>query len=180
MMLAKLINQKPYEKIEYMLHRSGITFLPTFFIFILLMAVPFVLYYLIFLRLFPDLLQNIKIYPIAVLSASIYYLSIFLFIFGEFVDFYLDSWVVTNDRILDIEQLGLFANTVSELDLYRIQDVTVDVKGFFPTIFRYGNVIIKTASGNSHVVFRNVPRPNEVGRTLIGLAETDRKFHLTQ
>ena len=37
-------------------------------------------------------------------------------------------WIITNDRILDIEQHGLFARTVSELRLHRVQDVTAEIK----------------------------------------------------
>lgn len=176
MILSHIIRQKSYEKIEYYLHRAGITFIPTLLMFLVLLAMPVALYFLL-QNIFPLWLTDPKIFPLLVLGASIFYLGIYLFIYAQFVDFYLDSWVVTNDRIIDIDQLGLFAKTVSEMDLYRIQDVTVDVKGFFHTIFNYGNVIIKTASGNAHIIFYNVPNPTEIGRTLIELAEHDRKYH---
>ncbi len=176
MILRNLIHQKPYEKIEYFLHRHPITFLPKLVLFLLIMAMPVGVYFLIN-NLYPGIFLEPIILSLSVLGASIFYLGIYLFIYAQFVEFYLDSWVVTNDRIIDINQLGLFAKSVSEMDLYRIQDVTVDVKGFFRTILNYGNVIIKTASGNSHLIFFNVPNPNEIGQALIQLAEHDRKFH---
>lgn len=176
MLLGHIIRQKSYEKIEYYLHRSGVTFLPTFVLFLILMALPVGLYFLL-QNLFPAWFIDPKILPLLILGGSTYYLGIYLFGYAQFIDFYLDSWVVTNDRIVDIDQLGLFAKTVSEMDLYRIQDVTVDIKGFFHTVFNFGNVLIKTASGNAHIIFYNVPNPQEVGRTLIELAEHDRKYH---
>lgn len=179
MILSHLIKQKPYEKIEYFLHRHGFTFIPKLFIFAVLMAMPYGVYYLIN-SLYPQIFTDLKILSASVLFASIYYLGIYLFVYAQFVEFYLDSWVVTNDRIIDINQLGLFSQSVAELDLYHIQDVTVNVKGFFPTIFHYGNVVIKTASGNTNLIFKNVSQPNEIGQTLIQLAEADRKFHHQQ
>jgi len=176
MLISHLIKQKSYEKIEYLLRRHPITFIPILFLFIILSLVPVALYFMTS-SLYPQFLTGPASYPILVLFASLYYLSIYLFFYSQFIDFYLDLWIVTNDRIVDIEQHGLFSRTTSELDLYRIQDVTVNVSGFFPTIFKYGNLTIKTASSNSDIVFRNIPNPNQVRQGLIQLSEEDLKFH---
>src|SRR3989339_1973511 len=176
MLVSHLIKQKTYETIKYFLRQHPLTFAPTVALFVVLFFVPFVVYFLIS-ALFPNLLANSSIYTLAVLCASIYYLSIYLFFYSQFIEFYLDIWIVTNDRIVDIEQQGLFARTISELDLYRIQDVTTEVNGFFCTMFHYGNVIVKTASAGSRVIFRNVKHPNEIRQALIQLAEDDRKHH---
>lgn len=178
MILSKIIRQKPYEKIEYLLHRHAITFVPRAFLFLVLMALPVGLYFLID-NLYPELLNSEKIFPLSVLGASIYYLSIYLFAYAQFVEFYLDMWVVTNDRIIDIRQKGLFARTVSEMDLFRIQDTTAEIKGLFPTMFNYGNLQVRTAAtgGTNDIIFYNIPNPNELRETLIQLAEGDRKFH---
>ena len=179
MLVSQLIKQKPYEEIEFLLRRHPLTFVSTAAIFILLAIIPVVFYFLTS-NLFPDLLKNTNLYALLVLFGSIYYLSIYLFFYSQFVDFYLDLWVVTNDRIIDMDQSGLFSRTISECDLYRIQDVTVEVKGMFATFFHYGNVFIKTASANTHIVFYYVPNPNQVREALIQLAEQDRKFHHEQ
>ena len=178
MQIAHLINQKPYEKIEYYLRRHPLTFLPILGVFIILMLVPFAIYFLIN-NLFPQLLTGQLSYPVLVLFASVFYLSMYLLFYGQFIDFYLDLWIVTNDRIVDIEQHGLFSRTISELDLYNIQDVTVETSGFFATMFKYGNLDVKTSSDNSQIIFRDIPNPNEVRQALIELAEHDRKFHHT-
>jgi uncharacterized membrane protein YdbT with pleckstrin-like domain len=176
MSLNQLIKQKSYEKIEYLLHRHPITFLPVLFLFIVLMAVPLGVYFLIS-NLYPALFDKETYFSLGVLFGSVYYLSIYLLAYGYFVDFYLDMWVVTNDRVIDIEQHGLFSRTISEFDLYNIQDVTVNVSGFFHTFFDFGDVDVKTASGSTHIIFANIPNPNEVRQALIQLAESDRKYH---
>ena len=61
---------------------------------------------------------------------------------------------MTNDRIVDIEQHGLFSRTISEVDLFRIQDVTVDIHGIIATLLNYGNLTVKTASDNIHIIHR--------------------------
>jgi len=140
------------------------------------MSIPVVLYYLT-LQIAPELLERELWYAAGVLLASIFYLSIFLFFYVQFLDFYLDVWVVTNDRIIDMEQFGLFTRTTTELDLFRIQDITAEIHGLFPTMFNYGNLHIKTASANTDIVFRNIPNPNGIREHVIKLADEDRKYH---
>lgn len=176
MIISNIIKQKIYEKVEYLLRRHPITFVPTLFLFIALAVVPPGLYLLIN-SLFPNILAGQILYPLAILVASIYYLSLYIFFYAQFIDFYLDLWVITNDRVVDIEQMGLFSRTISELDLFRIQDVTVEIHGLFPTLFHYGNITVKTASSGSHFVFHHIHNPNEIRQALIHLAEEDRKHH---
>ncbi|HBU07453.1 MAG TPA: hypothetical protein DEB09_05220 [Candidatus Magasanikbacteria bacterium] len=176
MQISHLIKQKSYERVEFLLRRHYITFVPTIILFIVLGLIPGVVYFLIN-TLYPGLLEGEIFFPLSVLFASIYYLSLFIFFYAQFIDFYLDIWVVTNDRIVDIEQFGLFSRSVSEVDLFRVQDVTVVVAGFFPTILHYGDVIVKTASTNAHIVFYQVPHPNEVRQAIIELSVEDGKHH---
>lgn len=176
MTISNIIKQKSYEKVVFLLHRHPLTFLPVIGLFTLLMLAPVLLYFMLD-SLFPDVINNPEINTIFVLFGSIYYLSTYLFFYGRFIDFYLDMWVVTNDRIVDIEQHSLFHREITELDLYRIQDVTAFVQGFFATIFQYGDVIVKTASSNTNIVFRKVPKPNHIRERLIQLADEDRRYH---
>lgn len=179
MHVSTLIKQKPYERVVYVLRRHWFTFLPKILIFVILSVIPPILYLMI-TTLFPAVLLNDILVALGILFGSLYYLSILLFFYTEFIIFYLDMWVVTNDRIMDIEQLGLFSRTISELDLFRIQDVTTDVHGFFATLFDYGDVSVKTASSNVHIVFYKVPHPNTIRENLIRLSHEDRKFHLSK
>ena len=178
MHISALIKQKSYEHIVYVLRRHPITFLPILILFIVLALMPIAVYLMIN-ALYPTLFDGEVVYSISVLLASVYYLTIFLFFYARFVDYYLDMWIVTNDRIMDVEQLNLFSRTISELDLFRIQDVTTDVHGFFPTVFKYGNISVKTASQNINIVFQQVSNPNKIREELIHLSHEDRKYHYT-
>lgn len=177
MTLGQLIGQKSYEKIERTIRRHPITFIPYLLLFFLLLIVPLGLYWLIINSSLIMLLQNPIYHVLFILLASIYYLSTILFFYTYFVSFHLDLWIITNDRILDMEQKSLFARTVSEVDLYQIQDATSSIEGFFPTIFNYGSINLQTAGPIARFVFRNVPHPNELRQTILDLAAEDKKFH---
>jgi len=128
-------------------------------------------------EIFDELISNPGLYPIFILFISIYYLYIWLFIFYGFVDYYLDVWIVTTERIVNIEQKGLFARVVSEQRLDRIQDVTSELKGFFSTMLNYGNVYIQTAGEQTRFIFKEVAQPQKVAKKINQIVEKNKKYH---
>lgn len=175
-MLSKyrLPNQEPGEEIIKIIKRDLFILVKKIALFLLLNILPLMFCYLAILNN-PDLLAGELSWPLVILGASIYYLFMWLFFFFSFVDYYLDIWIVTNRRIIDIEQNGLFSRTVSEQKLERIQDVTSEVKGFFPTVFAYGNVYIQTAGEKERFHFRQIPNPDAVRDLLIKLADDNKR-----
>lgn len=179
MTLAQLIRQKIYEHDVFRLRRHPLTFLPQIFLLLALTTVPVFLYYF-FLKNFSWLLTGQITYPALLILGIIYYLSIWLFFYTNFVDYYLDMWVITNDRLIDIRQEALFSRTIAELDLYKIQDITSEVKGIFPTIFNYGKIYIQTAGEQERFTLINVPDPHNLRKKIADLSEEDRKYHIKQ
>jgi len=111
----------------------------------------------------------------AVLLISVYYLGIWVFFFSEFTDYYLDITVVTTDRIIDIDQGGLFSRSISELDMTRVQDVKSVISGIIPTMLNYGRVTVETAATEENFVMDQVSNPNAVRQRIIEMAAVDRK-----
>lgn len=177
MSLSSLIKQKSYEKIVIVRRRHPITFVPYIIFFLLLLVAPFGVYWLIAHSSLNHWFQNQIGFIIAVLGSSLYYLSCFLFFYTNFVTFHLDMWIVTNDRLLDMMQKGLFHRTISEVDLYQIQDASSEVRGVFPSLFNYGNITLQTAGPVPKFVFRSVANPNDLREEILRLAAEDRKYH---
>lgn len=84
---------------------------------------------------------------------------LWLSLFITWVNFYLDVWIVTDTRIVNIEQKALFNRHISELKHNKIQDVTSEVKGIIPTLFNYGDVFIQTAGSKQRFVFKQISNP---------------------
>jgi len=164
------------EKIILLLRRHPFIIL-TKIIFWAFVAILPPIFYLILGDILAKLFSNELFSPLVVLFTSIYYLYIWLFAFHSFVDYYLDVWLVTTDRIVNIEQKGLFARTISEQKIYRIQDVTSELKGFFSTILNYGTVYIQTAGEKERFIFKQIPAPYEVARKITRIVEKNKKFH---
>lgn len=93
-----------------------------------------------------------------------------------FHNYYLSFQIVTNLRVIDIEQNGLFNRRANQLALKNIQNITYKQGGLLAYVFNYGDVIIETAGQHDPVrqdggfVFQNVPKPATIVEKLKALS----------
>ena len=154
------IGQQENEVILLIIHRHWFNILVQFLgiIFILLVM----LVGSIFLTAFSiDVTQfvNAKLFAF-ILNTLIIFL--WMFSFFIWIDAWFDVWIVTNRRVINIEQRGLFVREISELEMAKVQDVTSEVIGILPSVLNYGNVYIQTAGEQEHFEFHQVPDPSGV------------------
>lgn len=84
---------------------------------------------------------------------------------------------ITDENIVDMDQVGLFQRTIATLRLSRVQDISVQVKGPMQTIFQYGTVTVQTAGEKELFHFDYVPNPYAVKAIIV---ETYEKFAETK
>ncbi len=87
--------------------------------------------------------------------------------FVLFAIYYLDAWIVTNQRTIHTELKGLFNRYISSINHDKIQDVSVDVGGVLATYFDFGDLQIQTAGNFREFVFKKIPDPYEVKQILM-------------
>lgn len=184
MFLGKILpNPLKGEHIVYFLRRHQFTFFTELVRYALLLLVPLALAWA-FINYFPEQWQSLfgggLSEVLLKLGASIYYLGVWVFLWTSWVDYYLDVWIVTNERIISVEQKGLFNRFRSELRLSRVEDVSTEVKGFFATILHFGDVTIQTAGMEQNAIFKNIPQPYKVSEGIIKLTNNWRKIHPTE
>lgn len=171
--IKHLPNCLPDERFIYFLRKHPVTLTGIFLGYVAIFAMPFIAFSILSLT-FPDVLSDPIIFPLIILAGSMFFLFCWLFLFQAFLDYYLDVWVVTNHRIINITQSGLFHRQVSELRLYRIQDATASLNGFLHTFLNFGQIEIQTAGEKARFVFEDIPHPQEVAKHILQLAEKDR------
>lgn len=161
--------QRPDEQVLHIVHRHWFNLLAHFFIIFVLFVVTFGS--LTFLTLlFPEIVAGDKIIFMSFLENSIL-LFLWLYIFLLWIDYYFDVWIITNERILNIEQKGLFVRHISEIEFSRIQDISTEVTGLMATILNFGDLYIQTASENERVTFRQVADPNQLKDEIMRLTK---------
>ncbi|MEW6407858.1 MAG: PH domain-containing protein [Patescibacteria group bacterium] len=115
--------------------------------------------------------EELPYFSLIILGITIYYLIWWLLFFKDIFDWYLDAWIITDRRLLDVEQRGFFHHTVSELRLDKVQDVTVEIKGFFPSIFHFGNIYAQTAAAVQRFTLEDIPNPERVRNIVLEAQE---------
>lgn len=151
--------QLPDEVIFTVLHRHWFNIFSHFVIIILFFLAA--LFFFFFGPVVFDLLGvNVGAAFVPFLT-TLTLLFLWVYAFFIWIDYYFDVWIITNERLLNIEQKGLFTRDISEVRLARIQDIKTSVKGFFPTVLNYGDIFVQTAGEEKNFHFRNVGDPDE-------------------
>lgn len=105
------------------------------------------------------------------LFIQVYMMFLGLSLFIIWLLYYLNIQIVTNMRIVDIDQVGLFSHTIAELHIENIEDVTSETIGVFGTVFNYGNVYVQTAGTKERFEFENIPNPAMMEKLVLDLYE---------
>lgn len=158
-------SQEPDENIVLFKRKHWFLFLMIFLILLGMLLLPAIAI-TISIKYYPIFFQG-SVINILVILASMY----LLFLCGagllSFINLYFDIFLLTNKRIIDINQKGLFHRSIDELDLLHVEDVSSKVTGIFGTFFDFGTVEIQTAGTVRNFIFQGVPHPRAICRKIL-------------
>lgn len=121
---------------------------------LVLALVPFVILFIP-----PDFFNINENMDLFLFLAAVYYIVWWQLTFYRLMLYLLDVWIITNHRIIDSRQKGFFNRTVSEMKIFKVQDISVEMIGFFATFFNFGNLEIQTAGTEEKFIFEQIPNP---------------------
>lgn len=87
--------------------------------------------------------------------------------------YYLDLWIITDRRIIVIEQIHFFHRKSSSFRLERLQDVKVSIFGIIATFLNFGTIRAQTASAaESNFKTSGLPDPKGLQATIQSAMDT--------
>jgi len=139
--------QRPGEKVLFVFRRHIIAMRKGFY----LLLIPLVI------TSIPPLIwqTNLELFLLPVGGLA---LGLVLFLY-HYVMWYFTIYLVTNQRIRQVTQKGVFGKDVVELRLSKIQNISYNIPGFSGEILGYGTIVIQTFVGD--LVIRNVEHPEK-------------------
>jgi hypothetical protein len=153
------------EEIYLALRPHWVTNLSWIIISILMLFVPLFFRYFTFLNFFPNQYQ---------FSATLFwYLITFIYAFEKFLSWYFNLFLITNQRVVDIDFNNLLNKHFAEADLSVIQDVSSSVRGVLGTFFNFGDVLVQTASEINQINFEKVANPEKIIKLLKELRDLE-------
>ena len=72
-----------------------------------------------------------------------------LYVYVQWLDYYLDVMIITNKKIIDIDQKGFFNRNSIETSLVKVQDVKWEIHSMLGTFLKFGSIMIQTAGETS-------------------------------
>ncbi|MDR0957020.1 MAG: PH domain-containing protein [Candidatus Nomurabacteria bacterium] len=85
--------------------------------------------------------------------------------FYHWVGWYFSVYIVTNKRIRQVVQKGLFGKSVIDINLNKILNHSYKVPGLFGEIFHFGTIVLQTMVGD--LVIKNVEHCEKVYGELV-------------
>ena len=82
--------------------------------------------------------------------------------------------IVTDKRVVDIDQRGFFDRIVTEASYAQIDEVSYRVKGFWSTVFRFGALRLDLAGSAADIQFGRIFRPSRIHNLINDLREEHR------
>jgi len=159
--------QEKDEEIILLLRKHWLTNVPWLLVFSVLIFAPLVL------RIFP----LIDFLPVRyqLMSVIAWYLLLIAFIFEKFLTWFFNVYIVTDERIIDVDFYNLIYKQVTEAKIDKIQDTTSRVGGVIRSLFNFGDVLVQTAGAEPNLEFEAVPYPDQVVKILDELRAQEEK-----
>lgn len=162
-----IFQKRENEDVKVIIRRHWACMLGLISFVVLMSILPVVIYFI--LRSYIHLTEGF--YNIFVLGTGIYYMFVLTLFFIGWLDYYLDVAIITNERIVDIDQESLFNRRVSELHFSKVQDATGSVQGILATMLDFGDVVVQTAGTQEEFILDKIPHPYKISKLIIDLQQ---------
>jgi membrane protein YdbS with pleckstrin-like domain len=154
----KFVAKDSKEQIVLFLRRNFVTNLGWILMAVFLFLAPTLQTHFPILDFLPARFQLVAI--------LMWYVLALVYTLENFLDWFFNVCIVTDERIFDVDFVNLVYREISEANIDQVQDVTVQMGGVIRTIFNYGDVLIQTASEVPRIEFQAVSRPDKVAKIL--------------
>lgn len=146
------------ESVVLFLRQHPIVVVPWVVLSIFLLTIPSIFIF------FPPFTSLPPAYQMVV-SAG-WYLFVLGYALARLMSWFFNIYIVTDERIVDVDFVNIFFRKISTAKIEQIQDVNIFSSGALETFFGYGSVTIQTAAEVPEFEFLAVPKPDQVGKIL--------------
>lgn len=97
-----------------------------------------------------------QILALTALAGLTFYVHAF---FLRIFNYYIQTMIITNFRVIHLEQTLFFTRNRDSIDIREIQDIVIQQKGILKTLLNYGEIIITLSSAHATKMLYYVPNP---------------------
>ena len=120
-------------------------------------------FFLIILVIVLNFVIGIVFTPVQIIFFNIMSAAfIFSYVLYNFLLWYFNVGIITNEQIVDIDFHGVLYKEVTGTKLEKVEEVTSKSLGYFGSLFDYGTVYVETAGADVNIEFERIPHPGRV------------------
>ena len=131
--MLELTNLRPGEKVEMVVRRHWIIFAFLVFYVLLGVIITTVAFSFGWWSFF------------TMLSMIMFWMVYLMFMYIDWINSELDLFIVTNNRIIGVDQISFLNRTVSEANLWQIQEVNSKTKWILANLLNFWTLWVQTA-----------------------------------
>lgn len=157
--MLNLENLRPWEKVILLVKRHWIVYVILWIYFLLAIIITITIYAFWWIN------------SLTHLSNIILWLIFSLFLYIEWLNHELDMYVVTDNRVIWIEQIAFLDRAVSECNLWQVQEVNSKTSWLFANILNYWTLSIQTAWNKTTLQMDFCPDSMQAARKILNVVD---------
>lgn len=157
--MLNLKNLKPWEEILTVIKRHWIVYVMIWVFFLVGIIITAILFSLL------------NFTPISILINVVFWMFFSIFLYIEWLNHELDMYVVSNNRVIWINQISFLNRAVSECNLWQVQEVNSKTSWLFANIFNYWTLSIQTAWNATTLIMDYAPDPMQTARKILNIVD---------
>jgi len=157
--MLNLQNLRPWEKILSVIKRHWIIYI---FLF---------LYFLIWIVISSSLFLALWFWLISNLVNIVFWLFFSIFLYIEWLNHELDMYVVSDNRVIWIDQISFLNRTVSECNLWQVQEVNYKTSWLLANLLNYWTLSIQTAWNKTTLRMKFAPDSMQEARKILNIVD---------
>lgn len=155
---VKFETQEEKEKIILLLRKHWVTQIKWMLTVVFMVFIPISLIWIPILDFMP---QNFRF-----MALMIWYLLILALIYEKFITWFFHVFIITDERVIDVDFYNLLYKEVSDTKIDNVEDVTYRQGGVLRSMLNYGDIEIQTAGEKQEFKIENAPEPQRVVKIL--------------
>lgn len=167
--LIVMITYDQDEKIISISRRHNLAFVLETIFLIIIAFLPYVAYRLQLtswlINLFTGSQQETFFLSLALYTLWVLFLWILFFI--AWSDHYLDTWIITDGRIIDVEQMGVFRRKINTFRLDKVTNLQILDKHWLGKVFDYGDIEVLLEGDSNKFIITEITSPERVREIIL-------------
>jgi membrane protein YdbS with pleckstrin-like domain len=160
-----MMSFEPGEQVIRIVHRHPFYAIVTGIAFILIGLFPVIAYFIVVAV--GSFVISSAIFYLLLLGYGFWVMFTWIAFFVFWTDYFFDTWIITNKRIIDMEQKGLFVRDVATVRLEHIQDVRNVTTGIIQTFLDISTIHIQTAGARVEFIIRDAAHPDQIRHIIL-------------